>query len=384
MPFGERTRLRALLEHFSEIEDPRDAWKVAHPLPEVLLLVVCGTIADCNDYEHIAAWGDAHLGFLREILPYHHGVPGGRWLTLLMNRIDPGLFSACFTAWVRETWPDRPDFVAIDGKTSRRSHDRSGGKPPLHLVSAFATTARLVLGQEAVSDKSNETSAIPLLLQRLAADGGLKGATVSIDAIACNATIATAIKEAGADYLLAVKANQPTLRAEIEAYFTAAPAGIVDTVTEWDKGHGRIEERAVTVSHEADWLDGDRRFPGELRLPGVATIIEVRSKTELKDRCRADTRYYISSANLTAEAAATAVRGHWGIENSLHWVLDVVFREDQARLRTGHGAKNMAVVRHFAINLVRAVADKKSLRLRRKVAGWDIRYMKIILGLPTR
>jgi len=384
MPFGERSRLRALLEHFSEIEDPREAWKVAHPLPEVLLLVVCGTIADCDDYEHIAAWGDAHLGFLREILPYHHGVPGGRWLTLLMNRIDPGLFSACFTAWVRETWPDRPDFVAIDGKTSRRSHDRSGGKPPLHLVSAFATTARLVLGQEAVSDKSNETSAIPLLLQRLAADGGLKGATVSIDAIACNATIATAIKEAGADYLLAVKANQPTLRAEIEAYFTAAPAGIVDTVTEWDKGHGRIEERAVTVSHEADWLDGDRRFPGELRLPGVATIIEVRSKTELKDRCRADTRYYISSANLTAEAAATAVRGHWGIENRLHWVLDVVFSEDQARLRTGHGAKNMAVVRHFAINLVRAVADKKSLKLRRKAAGWDVRYMKIILGLPTR
>lgn len=384
MPFGETSRLRALLEHFSEIEDPREAWKVAHPLPEVLLLVVCGTIADCDDYEHIAAWGEAHLGFLREMLPYHHGVPGGRWLTLLMNRIDPGLFSACFTAWVREAWPDRPDFVAIDGKTSRRSHDRSGGKPPLHLVSAFATTARLVLGQEAVSDKSNETSAIPLLLQRLAADGGLKGATVSIDAIACNATIATAIKEAGADYLLAVKANQPTLRAEIEAYFTAAPAGIVDTVTEWDKGHGRIEERTVTVSHEADWLDGDRHFPGELRLPGVATIIEVRSKTELKDRCRADTRYYISSANLTAQAAATAVRGHWGIENSLHWVLDVVFSEDQARLRTGHGAKNMAVVRHFAINLVRAVTDKKSLKLRRKVAGWDTRYMKAILDLQPR
>jgi predicted transposase YbfD/YdcC len=231
---------------------------------------------------------------------------------------------------------------------------------------------------------TNPTKPAPFrcFLQRLAADGGLKGATVSIDAIACNATIATAIKEAGADYLLAVKANRPTLRAEIEAYFTAAPAGIVDTVTEWDKGRGRIEERAVTVSHEADWLDGDRRFPGELRLPGVATIIEARSKTELKDRCRADARYCISSANLTAEAAATAVRGHWGIENSLHWVLDVVFSEDQARLRTGHGAKNMAVVRRFAINLVRAVTDKKSLKLRRKAAGWDTRYMKAILGLP--
>lgn len=381
--FGEKSRLRALLEHFSVIEDPREPWKVAHPLPEVLLLVVCGTIADCDDYDHIAAWGEAHLEFLRELLPFHHGVPGGRWLTLLMNRIDPGLFSACFTAWVQEMWPDRPDFVAIDGKTSRRSHDRRNGSPPLHLVSAFATTARLVLGQEAVSDKSNEITAIPLLLERLAANDGLKGATVSIDAIACNATIATAITEAGATYLLAVKSNQPTLRTEIEDYFSSAPTEVLDTVTDWDKGHGRIEERQVTVSREADWLDGDRRFPGELRLPGVTTIIKVRSRTELKDRCRTDTRYYISSANLTAQAAAEAVRGHWGIENRLHWVLDVVFKEDQARLRTGHGAKNMAVVRHFAMNLVRAVTDKKSIKLRRKAAAWDVRYLASILGLIT-
>lgn len=383
-PFAEKSRLAALLEHFSRIEDPREPWRVAHPLPEVLLLVVCGTIADCDDYDHIAAWGEAHLGFLRTIRPYHHGVPGGRWLTLLMNRIDPELFSACFTDWVRETWPDRPDYVAIDGKTSRRSHDRGTGKPALHLVSAFATTSRLVLGQEAVSDKSNETTAIPVLLERLAANDGLKGATVSIDAIACNATIATAITDAGADYLLAVKANQPTLRAEIEDYFAAAPAAVLDTATDLDKGHGRIEERTVTVSREADWLAGDRRFPGELRLPGVTTIVKVRSQTELKDRCRTDTRYYISSATLTAETAAQAVRGHWGIENRLHWVLDVVFADDQARPRTGHGARNMAVVRHFAINLVRAATDKKSLKLRRKLAGWDLNYLASILGIPPR
>lgn len=382
--FGEKSRLRALLDHFSVIEDPREPWKVAHPLPEVLLLVVCGTIADCDDYDHIAAWGEAHLPFLREIQPYHHGVPGGRWLTLLMNRIDPGLFSACFTGWVREMWPDRPDFVAIDGKTSRRSHDRANGKAPLHLVSAFATTARLVLGQEAVSDKSNEITAIPILVERLAANGGLKGATVTIDAIACNAAIASAITEAGAHYLLAVKSNQPTLRTEIEDYFSAAPAEVLDTATDWDKGHGRIEERTVSISREADWLAGGRRFPGDLRLPGVTTIIKVRARTELKERCRTDTRYYISSAPLTAQAAADAVRGHWGIENRLHWVLDVVFRDDQARLRTGHGAKNMAVVRHFAINLVRAVADKKSIKLRRKAAGWDVRYLSSILGISPR
>lgn len=383
-PFGEKSRLRALLDHFAVIEDPREPWRVAHPLPEVLLLAVCGTIADCDDYDHIAAWGEAHLPFLREILPYHHGVPGGRWLTLLMNRIDPALFSACFTAWVRETWPDRLDLVAIDGKTSRRSHDRGAGKAPLHLVSAFATTARLVLGQEAVSDKSSETTAIPVLLERLAASGGLKGATVTIDAIACNATIAAAIRDAGASYLLAVKANQPTLRAEIEDYFASAPADILDTVTDLDKGHGRIEERAVTVTREADWLDGDRRFPGELRLPGATTIIKVRSRTELKDRCRTDTRYYIASAPLDAEAAAQAVRAHWGIENRLHWVLDVVFGDDQSRLRTGHGAKNMAVVRHFAINLVRAITDKNSIKLRRKLAGWDVSYLASILGSPAR
>lgn len=382
--FGEKSRLRALLEHFSVIEDPREPWRVAHPLPEVLLLVVCGTIADCDDYEAIAAWGEQRLDFLRRFLPYYHGVPGARWLTLLMNRLDPALFSACFTAWVREVWPDRPELIAIDGKTSRRSHDRSAGKAPLHLVSAFATTGRLVLGQEAVDAASNETSAIPILLERLAEGGALKGAVVTIDAIACNPTIAAAITHAGADYLLAVKANQPTLRAEIESFFKDAPPASLDRVTDLDKGHGRIEERTVTLAREVDWLSGDRRFPGELRLPGVAAIIKVASRTELKDRGRFDTRYYVSSAPLTAEAAAQAVRGHWGIENRLHWVLDVVFKEDQSRLRTGHGAKNMAVVRHFAINLVRAAPDKNSIKLRRKLAGWDDDYLASILNAQAR
>jgi len=377
---SDKSRLRALLDHFSVIEDRREPWRVAHPLPEVLLLVVCGTIADCDDYEGIADWGEAHLAFLRRFLPYHHGVPGARWLTILMNRIDPALFSAAFTAWVRETWPDRGDLIAIDGKTSRRSHDRSAGKAPLHLVSAFATTSRLVLGQEAVADKTNETAAIPLLIERLASNGGLKDALVSIDAIATNPTIATAIRDAQADYLLAVKANQPTLRAEIETFFADASAANLDRVTDLDKGHGRIEQRTVTVAREVDWLVGHRRFPGEVRLPDVATIVQVAARAELKDRSRFETRYYISSAPLTAARAAEAVRSHWAIENSLHWVLDVTFGEDQSRLRTGHGAKNMAVVRHFAINLVRTVNDKRSIRLRRKRATWQPDYLATILG----
>jgi predicted transposase YbfD/YdcC len=381
---AERSRLRALLDHFAVIEDPRDPWRVAHPLPEVLLLVVCGTIADCDDYEGIAEWGEAHLAFLRGFLPYHHGVPGARWLNILMNRIDPGFFSAAFTAWVRETWPDRLDLVAIDGKTSRRSHNRSADKAPLHLVSAFATTSRLVLGQEAVADKTNETAAIPLLIERLAANDGLKGALLSIDAIATNPAVATTIRRAQADYLLAVKANQPTLRGEIETFFAEAPATSLESTTDVDKGHGRIEQRTVTVAREVDWLNGDRRFPGELRLPDVATIIRVASRAELKDRGRFETRYYVSSATLSATRAAEAVRGHWAIENSLHWVLDVTFSEDQSRLRTGHGAKNMAVVRHFAINLIRAVDDKRSIKLRRKRAGWQPGYLATILGHLSR
>jgi predicted transposase YbfD/YdcC len=376
----DKSRLRALLDHFAVIEDPREPWRVAHPLPEVLLLVVCGTIADCDDYEGIAEWGQAHLPFLRRFLPYHHGVPGARWLTILMNRIDPALFSSTFTEWVRETWPERPGLVAIDGKTSRRSHDRSADQAPLHLVSAFATTSRLVLGQEAVANKTNETTAIPILLARLAAQDGLKGALVSIDAIATNPTIATAIRAAQADYLLAVKANQPTLRCEIETFFADAPLASLESTTDVDKGHGRIEQRTVTVAREVDWLDGDRRFPGEVRLPDVATIIRVASRAELNDRGRFETRYYVSSAALSAARAAEAVRSHWAIENSLHWVLDVTFGDDQSRLRTGHGAKNMAVVRHFAINLVRAVDDKRSIKLRRKCAGWNLEYLATILG----
>jgi predicted transposase YbfD/YdcC len=382
----EKSRLRALLDHFAAIEDPREPWRVAHPLPEVLFLVVCGTICDCDDYDLIADWGQTHLAFLRRYLPYDHGVPGGRWLTILMNRIDPDLFSAAFTGWVTEVWPDRGDLIAIDGKTSRRSHDRGAGQPALHLVSAFATTQRLVLGQQAVADKSSEVAAIPALIERLAGNDGLKGALVSIDAVATNATIAKAIRDAKADYLLAVKANQPTLRQEIETFFSDAPPASLDTDTDVDKGHGRIEQRMIAVSREVDWLKGSegRRFPGELRLPDARTIIRVASRTELKDRGRFDTRYYISSAVLSAKQAAEAVRGHWRIENSLHWVLDVVFNDDQSRLRKGHGAKNMAVVRHFAFNLVRAIADRRSLKSRRKIAGWDTTYLQTILGILTR
>jgi predicted transposase YbfD/YdcC len=375
-----KPRLSVLLEHLSTIDDPRDVRRILHPLAEVLFLVVCGTIADCDDYDDIAAWGEAHIEFLRYHLPFTHGVPGGRWLTILMNRISPELFQAAFITWVRETWPERPDFIAIDGKTSRRTHDRAAGEAALHLVSAFATTSRLVLGQEAVADKSNELTAIPILLARLAEGDRLHGALVSIDAIATNGTIAAAIRGTGADYLLAVKANQPNLRADIEACFETAPAGSVDTFTEHDKGHGRIEQRDIDVIREVNWLSGDRRFPGELRLPDAASIIRVRARIQRGQTMHTETRYYISSARLGAERAGQAIRGHWAIENRLHWVLDVTFNEDQSRLRKGFGARNMAVVRHFALNLVRSAADAKSIKLRQKLAAWKTDYLGQLLA----
>jgi len=377
-----KSRLSALLEHFAAVEDPRDVRRILHPLPEILLLVVCGTIADCDDYEDIAAWGEAHIDFLRRHLPYAHGVPGERWLTILMNRINPGLFSAAFSDWVRESWPDKAGLVAIDGKTSRRSHDRSAGAPPLHLVSAFATTARLVLAQEAVPDKAGELAAIPLLLERLGAEDGLRGALVSIDAIATNTAVAQAITAQGADYLLAVKANQPTLRAEVEAAFAEA-ADRLETRLDLDKGHGRIEQRRMTVLRETDWLKDDRRFPGELRLPGAACLLRAETCVESRGVARSEIRYFIASRALGAADAAEAVREHWAIENRLHWVLDVAFGDDLSRLRKGHGARNMATVRHFALNLVRAERHKSSIKSRRKRAGWSTDYLQSILASPA-
>lgn len=402
--FGQRSRLRLLLDHLSGIEDVRAPHRVAYPLAEIMLLAVCGTIADCDDYDAIADWGEEHLEFLRRLLPFHHGVPCGRWLTIMMNRINPALFSACFSDWVRACWPGHPDLVAIDGKTLRRSHDRGAERPALHMISAFATTSGLVLGQEAVSEKSNELSAIPVLLERLAADGGLRGAIVSIDAIACNGSIAQNIRDAQADYLLAVKANQPTLRGEVEALFKAAPEAALECFGDVDKGHGRIEQRDVTLIRQVDWLDAGRRFPGELRLPDVAAIVRVKTRTQLKDRCRFETRYSITSSKASAKILAMAIRGHWHIENQLHWTLDVTFDEDQSRLRKGHGANNMAVVRHFAINLVRQADEAlrpertglrrktnkppatrhTSINKRRKLASWSTTYLAGVLNANVR
>ncbi len=370
-----KPQLRVLLDHLAAIKDTRQSWKVAYPLREVLLLVVCGTIASGDDYDDIVDWGEAHLTFLRGFAEFHHGIPCADWLRTVINRIDPDLFAACFSSWVTECWPDKPDLVAIDGKTSRRSHDRKTGQKALHLVSAFATNSRLVLGQEAVDEKSNEITAIPALLERI----NVAGALVSIDAMGCNPNIAQTILDAKADYLLAVKDNQPTLHADVKSYFETAPSSELERFETVGKEHGRFEVRAHTVSHVVDWIGSERSYPGAPRFPKLVAIAMVETRIEREGKIATERRSYISSRALSAEAFADAVRSHWAIENNLHWTLDTTFNEDLSRLRAGHGAKNMAVIRHFALNLVRQAIDKRSIKGRRKRASWDPKYLLQIL-----
>lgn len=274
---------------------------------------------------------------------------------------------------------DEPDIIAIDGKTSRRSHARSKGREPLHLVSAWASRQRLVLGQQACEAKSNEITAIPLLLERLA----LTGALVTIDAMGTQRAIAATIRKGGGDYLLSLKENWPATFKDVAAFFADPPVAL-RSFQATDGGHGRIENRRHVVCHDVGWLFSDRRYPGEPRFPDLAMIAMVETITERNGKTEHERRYYLCSAKLDAKAFAHAVRAHWGIENRLHWVLDVVFHDDLARLRTGHGPENMAVVKHMAINLVRNPKDKHSLKVRRKLANLNFDYLEASSDKPPR
>ena len=367
----------SLLEHFSALEDPRQSWKVVYPLPEVLMLVLCATLGGAEDFVEVVRWGRVKLEFLRRLLPFERGVPSHDTLCDVISALDPELFKAAFAAWVEGLREAEPDIVAIDGKTSRRSHDRGKGRGPLHLVSAWASRQRLVLGQEATAEKSNEITAIPLLLERLA----LTGALVTIDAMGATPKIAQAVLDRGADYLLALKTNQGHLFEEAELYFKdAAELDRFETV---DADHGRIETRRHAVSSDVAWLRADRSAPGEPRFPGLKAIARVEAEVEAGGRTTLARRYYLCSAALDAETFARAVRAHWGVENRLHWVLDVVFHDDLARLRSRHGPENMAIVKHMAMNLLNKTARTDSLKTRRKRAGWDDAYLQAVITQTT-
>ncbi len=374
-----KDRLRLMLDHFGRVGDPREGCKVKYPLPEVLFLVTCASIAGCDDYDEIADWGEHHQAFLKGYAEYFFGTPKEDWLRVVLNRIDPALFEACFTSWALSLRSDAPALIPLDGKTVRRSGDEAAALKPIHLVSAWASTQRLVLAQEAVDTKDNECTAILAILDRL----DIKGALVTIDAIATNPAMAKAITDKGGDYLLALKRNQPTLHDEVAAYFADPATTGLARVEAVDKDHGRIETRSTLVSHDVGWLTGDRRHPGEHRFAALSSLIRTTTQIERKGKVTQDTRYFIASAHLTPERAAEAIRHHWGIE-SMHWVLDVIFKEDLSRLRRGHGAQNMALVRRLAFNMVRAGKGKRSIKTARKAAGWNTDVLQTIIAAPPR
>ena len=372
---------RSLVSAFAGLPDPRQAGKVLYPLPEIMLLLLCATLAGADDFVGVEVWGEQNLGFLRRLRPFRHGIPSHDTLGEVVAMLDPAVFRDCFTAWVAGLCEPRPEaaapeVIAIDGKTSRRTHARSKGREPPHLLSAWACRQRLVLGQQAVEGKSNEITAIPLLLERLE----LAGALVTIDAIGTQTAIAETIRRRGGDYLLALKANRPLVLAEVERYFADPPPGEIETHQTVDADHGRIETRRHAVCHQVGWLFSDRRYPDEPRFPDLAMIGMVESETERDGRTKRERRYHLCSAKLGAEFFGRAVRAHWGIENRLHWTLDVVFRDDLARLRTGHGPQNMAVVKHFALNLLRQARPAISLKNRRKLAGWSTDYLQTLIN----
>ena len=331
-----------------------------YPLAEVLLLLNCATICSCDDFDEIAAWGKSHLSFLRRFSDFCFGIPGERWLRDLVNRIDPILFRRCFDNWIAALWPGRHDLIAIDGKTSRRTHDKRQGLKALHTLSAYATNARLTLAQLSVPETTNEITAIPELLDQLADTRRLEGALVTIDAMGCQVEIADKIVAHHADYLLALKGQLAHARSRCRKLLRGAPESELVTKTV-EKGHGRIETRTYLASSFVDWIGSDRSYPGRARFTNIKTILKVHDRVEYPDRCSFETRYYISSAPLDIERLATGARGHWGLE-SMHWLLDVVFKDDSSCYRKGNEAKNMAVVRRLSDGLIRANKSREASR----------------------
>ena len=366
----------SLLDHFSALKDPRQSAKVVYPLPEVLLLVLSATLGGADDFVETVLWGEEHLSFLRRFYRYERGIPSHDTLCDVFAALDPDLFKACFLAWIDDLRDSDPEIIAIDGKTSRRSHDRGKGRNPLHLVSAWAARQRIVLGQQATEEKSNEITAIPLLLKYL----DLKGTLVTIDAMGTQTEIARAIRDGGGDYCLSLKQNWPAVHAEVEHLFNdPANAALFETEETVELTGGRIETRRHTVCHKVDWMTSDRRYPGEPVFPDLAMIGRIETAVERNGKTEYETRYYLCSLAMCALMFARAVRAHWGVENRLHWVLDVIFRDDLARFRTGDGPQNMAIVRHTALNLLSRAKPTTSLKNRRKRAGWNVDYLEALI-----
>jgi len=372
---------QSLVAHFSILEDPRDATKVRHKLLDIVAIAVAGVIAGADDWVSIAHFARTKREWLCAFLGLENGIPSHDTLGRVFALLQPQAFEACFRAWVasmRRTLPG--EIIAIDGKTLRRSHDRGAGLGALHMVSAWAADNRLVLGQVATEEKSNEITAIPRLLELLA----LNGCIVTIDAMGCQTKIAEQIVDAGADYVLALKGNQSTLAAEVEEAFIDADAkgyaGMdVDVYETVERAHGRKETRRYTTLGDVQGVSRQSLWKG-LDMIGM-----VESQRELDGRISRECRFYIGSIGTNAKQFAHAVRAHWAIENSLHWTLDVAFREDESRLRDPSGRENFAVLRHIALTrLKRDKTVKIGIKNKRLKAGWDQRYLEALLFQPPK
>lgn len=363
----------AFLDHFKGLSDHRQAGKVAYPLDEILLLSLLAVLAGAEGFTDIARFGEKKLALLRRFRPFANGTPSHDHLGDIFATLDAPAFRRCFVAWTAALTKTPADLIAIDGKTSRRSAKK--GKDAIHMVSAFAARQRLVLAQTKVAEKSNEIVAIPALLDMLS----IEGAIVTIDAMGCQRDIAQKIIDKKADYILALKGNQGTLREDVELFANEQKAtGFLDTTASRnetiDADHGRIETRRVTVVHDVAWLQERHAWPG---LKGV---VIVDSRREIGGREERETRYYLTSSAWPAKQLGPMVRDHWGVENGLHWVMDMTFRDDECRIRTEHAPENFVTIKHMAANIARKAPGRDSLRLRLKTAAWDDDYLAKLIA----
>lgn len=371
----------AFLYHFDALEDPRIDRKKLYPLPEILLVVLCATICGAQSWRDFVIFGEEKLEYLQRFLPFEHGIPSKNTFARVLASLDPAMFKKCFIDWIQSFQLALKEVIAIDGKCLRKSFDKATEQSAVHMVSAFATSSKLVLGQEKVFEKSNEITAIPKLLDLLA----IKGAIVSIDAMGTQKKIAKKIREKKADYVLSLKGNQSTLHddislflsTEIEKKHNGKPCQIIDQYEDYDKGHGRVEHRLCYVTDQLDWLEQRSKWCD------LKTVVLLESRVTVNGKMTVEQRYFISSLPANAEEIAKAIRSHWAIENSLHWVLDVTMGEDLSRVRKDHAPENMAIVRHIVLNLLRGAKSQfrkdMSLKGLQKKAGWGENTLSTIL-----
>jgi predicted transposase YbfD/YdcC len=364
-----------LSRYFRLLKDPRVRGRCRHLLLDVITIALCAVIAGAKTWEEVATFGQCRLAWLKTFLALPNGVPCHDTFERIFAAIDPRAFQNCFQRWIQAVCSALGiQQIAIDGKTLRSSGDQAAGLGPLHLVSAWATANHLSLGQVAVDSKSNEIVAIPAVLKLL----DVRGALVSIDAIGCQKKIAQEITDRGGDYLLVVKDNQPNLLADIRAAFSLAfETELVDSSVgnyeTKEKGHGRQEQRCYTVLHDPQ---GIRNKEAWAKLTTIGMCTNIRT---VKDQPSEEVHYFILSRKVTAQEAGEALRGHWGIENNLHWQLDVTFREDENRVHNPNGAQNLALLRRLAVGLLKRHPSKKSIAGKQFEASLDTNFLGQVL-----